>query len=93
LAFPAVSIVIVCVRAIPLTEFNRCNHFVSCLDEYLQYATRNREEWELKGRDVVASMNERAKNTVWGAETDHADSSQPPESDHDEGIEEAYVSI
>jgi class 3 adenylate cyclase len=32
-------------------------------DEYLAYATRNREAWELRGRDVVASMVEKCTDS------------------------------
>ena len=39
--------------------------FVSCFldpsDEYLNYALRNRQEWEERGREVVAEMVEEVK--------------------------------
>ena len=30
-------------------------------DEYLQYAIKNREEWELQGEDVVAGIVEKCR--------------------------------
>ena len=32
-------------------------------DEYLNYATKNRNEWEVRGHELVASMVEKVKET------------------------------
>jgi hypothetical protein len=44
---------------IPLaSKLRECQVFgVSC-DEFLDFATENRKEWEVKGRDIVAQMVE-----------------------------------
>jgi class 3 adenylate cyclase len=39
-----------------------CGAFGASSDEYLNYAFRNREEWETQGREVVASMVEKYGN-------------------------------
>jgi hypothetical protein len=45
---------------LPLAKkLSECGVFGVASDEYLNYALRNREEWELKGQSVVASMVER----------------------------------
>ena len=42
---------------IPLAKkLSDCGVFGVSSDEYLNYAVRNREEWELKGQHVVANM-------------------------------------
>ena len=42
---------------IPLaTKLKECNVFGVCSDEYLDYAMKNREEWEERGEDIVATM-------------------------------------
>lgn len=42
---------------IPLAnKLKECGVFGVCSDEYLNYATRNRIEWEDRGREVVAEM-------------------------------------
>ena len=48
---------------IPLAKkLKECGVFgVSC-DEYLNYAKRNREHWEQKGQEIVASMIEKYRN-------------------------------
>jgi hypothetical protein len=34
-------------------------------DEYLNYAVRNRREWEERGREVVDEMVEKVKSKPW----------------------------
>ena len=47
---------------IPLTrKLKECGVFGVSSDEYLNYALRNREEWELKGEAVVATLAEEAR--------------------------------
>ena len=42
---------------IPLaTKLKECNVFGVCSDEYLDYALKNREEWEERGEEIVATM-------------------------------------
>jgi hypothetical protein len=42
---------------IPLTQkLKDCGVFGVSSDEYLNYALKNREEWEAKGEEVVATM-------------------------------------
>ena len=42
---------------IPLTrKLKECGVFGVSSDEYLNYALSNREEWEARGEDVVASL-------------------------------------
>jgi hypothetical protein len=42
---------------IPLAKkLKDCGVFGVCSDEYLDYAQKNRQEWESRGQDVVASM-------------------------------------
>ena len=46
---------------IPLAKkLKDCNVFGVSSDEYLEYATANRREWEMKGRDVVRGYVEEA---------------------------------
>lgn len=53
---------------IPLAKkLKDCGIFGVSSDEYLNYAQRNRAEWELKGRDIVAEMTEKA-NSLWNAQ-------------------------
>ena len=33
-----------------------CGVFGVASDEYLNYAQKNRQEWEMRGQDIVASM-------------------------------------
>ena len=40
-------------------KLSDCGVFGVSSDEYLNYAQRNREEWESRGRDVVAGMVEK----------------------------------
>ena len=48
---------------IPLAKkLAECGVFGVSSDEYLNYAQKNRKEWELKGQDVVASMLEKCKD-------------------------------
>lgn len=45
---------------IPLTKKLRdCGVFGVSSDEYMNYAIKNREEWEMRGQEVVANMVER----------------------------------
>jgi class 3 adenylate cyclase len=45
---------------VPLTKkLSECGVFGVSSDEYLNYAMKNREEWERRGREVIASMVER----------------------------------
>ena len=45
---------------IPLAKkLKSCGVFGVSSDEYLTYATRNRNEWELKGKEIVAEMMEK----------------------------------
>ena len=47
---------------LPLAKQLRdCGVFGSSSNEYLMYGTKNREEWELRGKQVVESMVERAR--------------------------------
>jgi 3'5'-cyclic nucleotide phosphodiesterase len=49
---------------IPLTKKLRdCGVFGVSSDEYMNYALKNREEWEMKGQEVVAIMVERLSCT------------------------------
>ena len=44
---------------IPLAKkLKDCGVFGVSSDEYLNYATKNRQEWEMKGREIVAEMVE-----------------------------------
>jgi hypothetical protein len=44
---------------IPLAKkLKECGVFGVCSDEYLNYAMKNRAEWEAKGRQVVAELVE-----------------------------------
>ena len=44
---------------IPLAKkLKDCNVFGVSSDEFLNYATANREEWEAKGQEIVAEMVE-----------------------------------
>jgi class 3 adenylate cyclase len=48
---------------IPLAKkLSDCGVFGVSSDEYLNYAMKNREEWEACGRDVVAELVEKARN-------------------------------
>ena len=50
---------------IPLAKkLKECGVFGVSSDEYLNYALNNREEWEHRGRDVVAEMMERIPPTL-----------------------------
>ena len=45
---------------IPLaTKLKECNVFGVSSDEYLEYAMKNREEWEVRGEEIVANMKNR----------------------------------
>jgi hypothetical protein len=64
---------------IPLAKkLKDCGVFGVSSDEYLNYAQKNRQEWERRGQDVVASMIE--KFSVMYAEHD-----QDQEYDQDQG--------
>jgi predicted TPR repeat methyltransferase len=39
-----------------------CGIFGVSSDEYLQFAQQNRQEWELKGQDIVAEMLKKASS-------------------------------
>ena len=46
---------------IPLaTKLNECGAFGVCGSEYLQYAKNNRLEWELRGKEIVTEMRNKA---------------------------------
>jgi hypothetical protein len=50
---------------IPLgLKLKDCGVFGVSSDEYLNYATRNRQEWAVKGEAIVAVMAEKAKS-LW----------------------------
>jgi hypothetical protein len=50
---------------IPLAKkLKDCGVFGICSDEYLNYALKNREEWELRGQEVVMEMVEAVVNAV-----------------------------
>ena len=47
---------------IPLTKkLKDCGVFGVSSDEYLNYATKNRSEWEVRGQEIVAEMEELVK--------------------------------
>jgi 3'5'-cyclic nucleotide phosphodiesterase len=47
---------------IPLTKkLEQCGVFGVCSDEYLNYATKNRAEWQARGCEVVSEMVERRR--------------------------------
>jgi 3'5'-cyclic nucleotide phosphodiesterase len=47
---------------IPLAKkLEQCGVFGVCSDEYLNYAIKNREEWQARGREVVSEMVERRR--------------------------------
>ena len=47
---------------IPLAKkLKDCGVFGVSSDEYLNYAMKNRDEWELKGQEIVADMVEKLK--------------------------------
>ena len=48
---------------IPLAKkLKNCGVFGVSSDEYLNYAQKNRQEWEIRGQEIVASMVEKVKN-------------------------------
>jgi hypothetical protein len=50
---------------IPLAnKLKECNVFGVSSDEYLNYAVRNRQDWEHHGREAVAEMLSRASETL-----------------------------
>ena len=50
---------------IPLAKkLAECGVFGVSSHEYLEYATKNRDEWKLRGQSIVAEMKEKAPNTV-----------------------------
>jgi hypothetical protein len=50
---------------IPLAKkLKNCGVFGVSSDEYLNYAVKNRQEWEQRGQDVVAEMIEKVKS-IW----------------------------
>jgi 3'5'-cyclic nucleotide phosphodiesterase len=50
---------------IPLAKkLKNCGVFGVSSDEYLNYAIKNRQEWEQRGQDVVAEMSEKVKS-IW----------------------------
>jgi hypothetical protein len=51
---------------IPLAKkLKDCGVFGVASDEYLNYAVRNRREWEERGREVVDEMVEKVKSKTW----------------------------
>mmetsp|Transcript_4540 Transcript_4540/g.9482 ORF Transcript_4540/g.9482 Transcript_4540/m.9482 type:complete len:103 (+) Transcript_4540:1-309(+) len=49
---------------IPLAKkLKNCGVFGVSSDEYLNYAQKNRQEWEIRGQEIVASMIEKVKKT------------------------------
>ena len=62
---------------IPLArKLKDCGVFGVSSDEYYNYATKNRAEWEQRGRDVVAEMVEEMKTTVFETTMTTMDSSE-----------------
>ena len=50
---------------IPLTKkLKECGVFGISSDEYLNYALKNREEWELRGQEIVSEMMEKIPSLV-----------------------------
>ena len=50
---------------IPLTKkLKECGVFGVSSDEYLNYATKNRGEWEVRGQEIVADMIERVRSRL-----------------------------
>jgi len=50
---------------IPLAKkLKECGVFGISSDEYLNYAMNNRQEWEIRGQEVVAEMMERIPTTL-----------------------------
>ena len=48
------------VHQIPLAKkLKECGVFGVASDEYLNYAQKNRQEWEIRGAEIVASMVEK----------------------------------
>ena len=46
--------------SIPLAKkLKECGVFGVSSDEYLNYAVKNRQEWEIRGAEIVASMVEK----------------------------------
>jgi class 3 adenylate cyclase len=55
---------------IPLAKkLKECGVFGVSSDEYLNYAMKNRQEWELRGQEVVESMMEHVRETYGGSRT------------------------
>jgi hypothetical protein len=53
---------------VPLAKkLKDCGVFGVASDEYLNYAVRNRREWEERGREVVDEMVEKVKAKPWYA--------------------------
>jgi hypothetical protein len=53
---------------IPLArKLKECGVFGVSSDEYLNYAIKNRQEWEIRGKEVVSEMIEKA-SSLWSAE-------------------------
>lgn len=51
---------------IPLArKLKDCGVFGVSSDEYLNYAVRNRKEWEEKGQIIVSEMVERVRQQYW----------------------------
>ena len=51
---------------IPLAKkLKDCGVFGVSSSEYLDYAVRNREEWEHHGKEVVAEMVARVRSNFW----------------------------
>ena len=56
---------------IPLTQkLKDCGVFGKSSDEYLNYAQKNRAEWELKGQSVIAEMVEECRQKYGVKDTD-----------------------
>lgn len=54
---------------IPLAKkLKNCGVFGVSSDEYLNYAIKNRKEWEAKGQEVVTSMLEKINAKGYGIE-------------------------
>ena len=50
---------------IPLAKkLKECGVFGVSSDEYLNYATQNRQEWEIKGKEIVAEYQEHLSREV-----------------------------
>ena len=62
---------------IPLAKkLKNCGVFGVSSDEYLNYATKNRAEWESRGQEIVAEMVDKV-HKLWGEKDNNKDMEQP----------------